>query len=149
MYSMVGDDVGVGKGGNVSSLEAGLNCDLRDSWDRQDGGIFSAVGSPVRVVREPEYYLALFEAIIRGYRHHSSDIPTYNPTQMIGYYGLTWDYTVMKLLNCPISGPKTGFPQTCRGPGCHAFCWLPTVRPHSSLKGRTPKEFADSMPGLS
>ena len=23
------------------------------------------------------------------------------------------------------------------------------VRPHSSLKGRTPKEFADSMPGLS
>ena len=40
------------------------------------------------------------EAIIRGYRHHSSDVPTYDPTHTIGYYGLTWDYTVMKLLKC-------------------------------------------------
>ena len=101
------------------------------------------------MVREPEYYPTLFEAIIRWSRHQIPDIPTYNPTQMIGCYGPTWDYTVMKLLNCPISGPKTGFPQTCRVLGCPAFCWLPTLRPHRSLKGKTPKEFADSMAGLS
>ena len=78
------------------------------------------------LIREPEYYPTLFEAIIRGYRRHNPDIPTYNPTHIIGYYGLTWDYTVMKLLNCPIPGPKTGFPQIYRVPGCPAFCWLPT-----------------------
>ena len=77
-----------------------------------------------QVVREPEYYPTLFEATIRVYRHHSPDVPTYNPTQMMGYYGLTWDYTVMNLFNCPISGPKTGIPQTCRVPGCPAFCFL-------------------------
>ena len=32
------------------------------------------------LIREPEYYPTLFEAIIRGYRHHSFNIPTYNPT---------------------------------------------------------------------
>ena len=37
-----------------------------------------------------------FEAIIRGYRHHSSDVPTYNPTHTIGYYGLTWDYPALR-----------------------------------------------------
>ena len=99
--------------------------------------------------REPEYYPILFEATVRVYRHHGPDIPTIIPTQMIGCYGLTWDYTVMKLLNCPISEPKTGFHQTCRVPGYPAFCWLPTLRLHSSLKGKTPKEFADSMAGLS
>ena len=49
-----------------------------------------------------------FEAIIRGYRHHSSDVPTFNPTHMIGYYGLTWDYPALRSQS-PISGPNTGF----------------------------------------
>ena len=76
----------------------------------------------VRMVREPDYYPTLLKATIRWFRHHGPDIPTYNPTQTIGCYGLTWDYTVMKLLKYTISGPKTGFPQTCRVPGCPAFC---------------------------
>ena len=103
----------------------------------------------VLVVREPEYYPILFEATVRVYRYHGPDIPTYIPTQMIGCYGLIWDYTVMKLLNCPLSEPKTGFHQTCRVPGYPAFCRLPTLRLHRSLKGKTPKESAESMARLS
>ena len=52
---MIGGVCGGGQGGKCQWIWGGLNCDLRDSWDRQDGGIPPAVGSPVRVVREPHH----------------------------------------------------------------------------------------------
>ena len=43
---MVGDYVRGWEGASVSWGGGSLNWDSRDSWDRQDGGIFLAVGSP-------------------------------------------------------------------------------------------------------